>query len=136
MKNFSEIFPWVGGVIFIIFEVFANKACPNKNLDFWKILYFTICFISFVPFHRQKSFCIWNKQNGQTFISNTKTFLSVKRDKRYEANSKVYYFSKIRVFIWTRFMTRPPQSAVSGRLSARHICENPDLAGTFWTNSR
>ena len=28
-------------------------------------------------------------------------------------------------------MSRPPQFAVSGRLSARHICENPDLAGTF-----
>ena len=26
---------------------------------------------------------------------------------------------------------RPPQSGVSGRLSARHIREIPDLAGTF-----
>ena len=34
------------------------------------------------------------------------------------------------------FLGRPPQSAVSGRLSSRHICKNPDLAGTLWTNSR
>ena len=31
----------------------------------------------------------------------------------------------------TQAARRPPQSAVSGRLSCRHICKNPDLAGTF-----